>query len=300
MVKETDDLNAVIAAADPKATLVLMPGDYKVFKGEIILTKPITIRGLRAGDKPKLHVKFSLNSGATGVSLIDLDLNGDGTLSDAVKYNEVSVGFEALLISGCTIHDFTKALVSQSLTGSTKITSVTIENSVVTNVLTNQGDFIDFRTAHLGSLTLKNSTFSNCATSRDFIRIDNAPGLTGTGLVTSVVIDGCTISNKAMTASNRILYLRFATNSSTVRNTIFDTPLAMYTNQSGTTAPTFLNNNYFSSPALHTAGAAAVKYDASGSYTTLDPQFTNAAAGDFTIKNQTLIDKQVGDPRWIK
>lgn len=300
LVKETDDLNAVIAAADAKATLVLMPGNYQVFKGEIILTKPITIRGLRAGDKPKLHVRFSLNSGATAVSLIDLDLNGDGTLSDAVKYNEVSTGFDALLISGCTIHDFTKALVAQSLTGITKVVSVTIENSVVTNVLTNQGDFIDFRTAHLGSLVLKNSTFSNCATARDFIRIDAAANLSGTGLETNILIDGCTISNKAMLASNRILYVRFVKNTSTVKNSIFETGPALYANQAGTAQPTFLNNNYFNSTALHTAGAAAVKYDSSGSFTTLDPKFTNSAQGDFTIGNQTLKDNNVGDPHWIK
>jgi hypothetical protein len=72
----------------------------------------------------------------------------------------------------------------------------------------------------------------------------------------------------------------------------------MYTNQTSTTPPTFLNNNYFNSAALHTAGVAAVKYDASGTYGTLDPQFTNSATGDFTLKNQTLIDKKVGDPQW--
>ncbi|WP_291287749.1 DUF4957 domain-containing protein [Flavobacterium sp.] len=298
LVKPTDDLNAKIAAANPDAVLVLMPGEYNVYTGEIILNKPITIRGLRADNKPLLHNKFTLNAGATKVSLIDLDLNGDKTQSDAVKYNDVSTAYGALLISGCNVHDFVKSFITQTATGITKIASVTVENTVVTNILTVQGDCIDFRTSHLASLTLRNSTFNNCATGRDFIRIDNALNITGTGLTTTVLVDACTVSNKAMTASNRILYVRFASNSSTIRNTLFDTPLAMYTNQASTTAPTFLNNNYFNSTALHTAGIAAVKYDASGTYGTLDPQFVNSAAGNFTIKNQILIDKKIGDPQW--
>ncbi|WP_029272253.1 DUF4957 domain-containing protein [Flavobacterium sp. KJJ] len=304
LVKPTDDLNAAISAANAGAVLVLMPGDYTVFTGEYILTKPITIRGLRSYDKPLIHGKFTLNAGATSLSLIDLDINGDKTQTDAVKYNEVSAGYGALLISGCNIHDFAKSLISQSVTGSTKIASATIENSIVTNVLTTGGDFIDFRTSNLASLTLKNSTFNNCAVARDFIRIDNAAGLTGTGLTTNVLIDACTISNKGMTATNRILYVRFNANASIVRNTIFaDTP-GIYSNQNGTatatTPPTFTANNYFNSSLLYTVGAAAITVDKSTTYTTLNPQFTNAAAGDFTISNQALKDAKVGDPRWIK
>lgn len=299
LVKPEDDLNAVIAAAPAGSTLVLTPGDYKVFKGEIILTKSITIQGLRIADKPKLYVKFTLNAGATNVSLIDLDLNGEKALSDAVKYNEASLNYGDLIIRGCNIHDFVKSLVTQTVAAPSisKITSVTIENTVVTNITTVLGDFLDFRTSHVGSLTLKSSTFNNCATGRDFIRMDNAAGLTGTGLVTNVLIDGCTISNKAMTASNRILYVRFATNVLKVRNTLFETPLAIYTNQSLTTAPTFSNNNYYNSAGLHTVAAAAIKIDASGTYTTLDPQFENVAEGDLTIKNPTLRDNGVGDQR---
>ena len=299
VINPTDDLKAKIAQAPAGSKLFLMPGDYTT-ASEFLLTKPLTIRGAKSYDKPKIHGKFLLNTGATSLSLIDLDINGDGVQSDVVKYNEISEAYGALLISGCNIHDFTKSLISQSGTGSTKIVSAIIDNSIVTNILTSGGDFIDFRTSHLGSLTLKNSTFNNCSVGRDFIRIDAAPGLSGGSLTTNVLIDACTISNKEMKATNRILYVRFVNNASTVRNTIFETPLAMYTNQAGTTAPTFINNNYFNSAALHTAGDEKVKFDNSGTYGTLDPEFASSATGDFTVKNQVVIDKKVGDPRWIK
>lgn len=300
VINPTDDLKAKIAQASAGSKLFLMPGDYTT-ASEFLVTKPLTIRGAKSYDKPKIHGKFLLSAGATSLSLIDLDINGDGTQSDVVKYSEVSEAYGALLISGCNIHDFTKSLLSQSGTGSTKIVSATIENSIVTNVLTSGGDFIDFRTSHLGSLTLKNSTFNNCSTGRDFIRIDAAPGLSGGSLTTNILIDACTISNAAMKATNRILYVRFVNNASTVQNTIFETPLAIYTNQAGTAAPTFVNNNYFNSAALHTAAVdEKVKIDDSGTYGTADPEFDNSAIGDFTVKNQTIIDKKIGDPRWIK
>ena len=74
LVKAEDDLNAKINEAASGSILVLMPGDYTVFTGEIVLNKSITLRGLRSYDKPKLHVKFTLNAGTSNLSLIDLDL----------------------------------------------------------------------------------------------------------------------------------------------------------------------------------------------------------------------------------
>jgi hypothetical protein len=299
LVKPEDDLSAKIADAVPGAVLVLMPGDYTVFKGTISLNKSITIRGLYSYKKPLLHVNFSLNNGSTILNLIDLDLNGDKTLTDAVKYNEANVTYGPLLISGCNIHDFGKSLISSSQ-ANTRVGSAIVENTVVTNVLTNNGDFIDFRVAHLGQLTLKNSTFNNCALGRDFIRIDNAKDLTGTGLITNILIDGCTIFNNGMTASNRILYIRFVSNATTIRNTLFAQTAAIFANQAVTVAPTFVNNNYYNSAALFTTAATPIKFDNSGNYTTLDPKFTNALNGDFTVGNQTLKENNVGDPRWFK
>jgi hypothetical protein len=33
--------------------------------------------------------------------------------------------------------------------------------------------------------------------------------------------------------------------------------------------------------------------------TSVDPGYTDAANGGFTISNQTLMDNQVDDPRWL-
>ncbi|MBP4139574.1 DUF4957 domain-containing protein [Flavobacterium geliluteum] len=301
LVKSTDDLLQKIAEAASGAILVLEPGDYTQANqtGEITLNKSITLRGLRSFNKPKLHVNFLMTTGAGDVSLIDLDLKGDkivGTTQvSVVKYNTNTVTYGALLFSGCNIHDYGVSLISASLNAA-KIPSIIVENSIITNVLTSGGEFIDVRGSHVGQLTLKNSTFNNCATARAFIRLD--AGLTG--LTANILIDACTISNPNMlnTAAFSLLYTRFVTNVITVRKTLFANTPAPYTRETVTANPTFTGNNYFNSPNLNGNPNALANNRPDTAGTALDPQFVSTATGDFTVKNQTLIDNQVGDPRW--
>jgi hypothetical protein len=303
LVKPEDDLNAKITEAAAGAILVLMPGDYTVFKGDIVLNKSITIRGLRPDNKPKLHIKFTLNTGTGNLSLIDLDLDGTG-LGDFsfITINTAAATYGDILISGSYVHDFPRALIYGSV-NSAKVASFTVDNSIIKNVSTNlQAETIDFRNTYVANIVLKNSTFDTCSVGREFIRVDNA-GLTGTGLTSNVLVDSCTLYNVSNTvAAKRILYVRFASNTSTVKNTIIAGTTAIYSNQNGTTTPTtpptFATNNYFNASLLYTVGAAAITVDKSTTFTTLDPQFVGAATGNFTIKNQTLIDNKVGDPRW--
>ncbi|WP_394773271.1 DUF4957 domain-containing protein [Flavobacterium sp.] len=301
LVKVTDDLMQKIADAASGAILVLEPGDYTAANqiGAITVNKAITLRGLRSYDKPKLHVNFVLTNGAANISLIDLDLKGDkgaaGAAVSVIKYNDNSITYGSLLISGSNIHDYGISLISANLTAA-KITSVIVENTIVTNVLTTGGEFIDVRGSQIAQLTLKNSTFNNCATARYFIRMD--AGLTG--LTTNILIDSCTISNPNMlgTAANSILYTRFVTNVIAVRNTLFANTPAPYTREAVTANPTFASNNYYNSPNLIANPNALANNRPDTSGTALDPQFVGAATGNFTIKNQTLIDNKVGDPRW--
>lgn len=60
---------------------------------------------------------------------------------------------------------------------------------------------------------------------------------------------------------------------------------------------TFVNNTYFNDSVDISASEAS--YDASGTILTSDPEFKDAAAGDFTIGETTLQALyQTGDPRW--
>lgn len=301
IVNPTDNLLQKITDAPSGSTLVLNPGDYTSQSGTITLAKSIRIQGYLSYDKPKLNVTFSLASGTSNVSLKDLDLSGAGiTNATVITIASNSATYGDILISGCNVHDYTRSIIGgSSITGS-KINSFTIDNSIVTNVNTNIGaDLIDFRNIYVTNVTLQKSTFNGCSSSRDFVRMDAATGFTGTGLTSTVLIDACTIYGNTMIATNRILYVRFLNNTLTVRNTLFANTLAIYSNQTSTSSPTFSKNNYFNSANLY-AVVSANKYDATTTFTTLDPGFTSAATGDFTISNQILKDNLVGDPRWIK
>jgi hypothetical protein len=302
-INPTDDLSAKIAAAPVGAKLILSPGDYTVYSGSITLTKPISLYGLYSYNKPKVHLNFFLNNGATDLKLQDLDLNGDKkATASLIQFNNAGttdVNYGDISLIGCNIHDYDRSLAAGN-TSKNRINSFKVDNCVVTNILTSGGEFINFRLTYVAKLSLTNSTFNNCAAG-DFIRADAGAGNSGTGLITDVLINYCTISNKSMSNGARILYVRFVNNSSTVTNNLFADTAAIYTNQSSTTAPSFSNNNYYNSPNLFPPSppVSGVKYDTSTNLTKLNPNFVDADNGDFTVTNQTLIDNKVGDPRWL-
>lgn len=293
LVLPTDDLFQMIADAAPGDILLLEQGDYTSQIGTITLDKSITIQGLRKDFKPRLKVSVAIIDGAADVSLIDLNLTGDTVtaLTDVVRYTGAG-NYNSLLVKGCVIHDYDRSFIAGNVTGAI-VQSVTVEDCIVTNVLTSGGDFIDFRNSDALNVVVKTSTFNNVAPARDFFRIDAAGTSNGNATV-NVLLENCTLYGVCNTA-DRIVYVRFNANVITVRRNIFAATDAIYSNQSTTSDPTFLNNNYFNTPGLHNT---ATKFDNSGNFTTLDPGFVNAASGNFKITNQTLLDNNIGDPRW--
>ncbi|MBZ4036780.1 DUF4957 domain-containing protein [Flavobacterium sp. 17A] len=302
VVNPGDDLNAKIAQATAGSRLLLMPGLYQT-TGEIILNKTLIIRGVRPENKPKLNVKFTINAGLVNLSLVDLELDGTGLTNGAVITVSGASNYGDILISKSTIHDYTRALIAASVSNS-KVNSFTVDNSIVRSVNTNAGaDFIDFRNTYVASIVLKNSTFDTCSTSRDFVRVDAvlpaSGGFSGTGLKTTTLIQNCTLYNVSnLAAPKRILYVRFLDNSSTVMNTLIVSTSAIYTNQPATETPIFSKNYYYQAASFMDASIASNKPDASG--ITANPQFVNAATGNFKVQNQTMIDNNIGDPRWLK
>lgn len=294
LVTVNDDLFQMIADAAPGDILLLEAGDYTAQTGTITLDKSITIQGLRSYNKPLLNVNFEIIGGATDVSLIDLDLDGAAVIQDVVRYTGAG-NFNSLLVSGCNVHDYDRSFIAGNTTGAI-VQSVTVENSILTNILTSGGDFIDFRNSDVLNLSVTTSTFNNCAPGRDFFRLDDAGTSTQTGLTCNVLLDSCTLYGVSNT-SDRILYVRFQLNKITVKNNLFAETSAYYSNQSRTDPnPTFLNNNYFNAPGFF--DSTKLLYDGSGTHTALDPGFEDAGTGNFKISNQTLLDNQVGDPRW--
>jgi hypothetical protein len=289
-----DDLAQVIADAEPGAELILAGGVYQ-FADMITINKSITIAGQRPHDKPVLNVAFTIAAGTGDVTLRNLELDGE---SWTTTFNLVDAGSEygTITLEGCNIHDYGRQLIYGN--AAVKLAGFVVNDCIVSNFVGSGGDFIDFRTAYVGEVTLTNSTFFNSPPARDFIRIDAAGAYTGTGLTTTVLIDHCTLYGVANSA-DRILYVRFADNVLTVRKTLIAATDGYFTNQPTTSQPTCVNNNYFNADGFFTPDYVSnAKHDNSGTHLTLDPGFVDAANGDFTVTNQDIIDAQIGDPRW--
>jgi hypothetical protein len=215
------------------------------------------------------------------------------------QHNTTDVDYGSLTVVGCNIYDYKKSIFSGASSIVSTIASISMDNCIVTNVLTESADCIDFRGGYVASLSLTNSTFVNCAPARDFIRLDDTSG-TYPGKISNVVIDHCTLYKVSNVDSRRVLYVRFVENTLKVTNTIIAETMGYYTNQSRSAQPECTNNNYFNAPGFMPGGTevSGAKFDESGNFTNLDPGFVDAENGDFTVTNQTLIDNNVGDPRW--
>ena len=86
-----------------------MPGSYKAYVGDIVLTKPVTIRGAKRYARPLVNVTFTAAAGASAVSLIDLDLDGTGiTNASLLTVSGASSIYNDILISGCRVHDYSR------------------------------------------------------------------------------------------------------------------------------------------------------------------------------------------------
>lgn len=299
-VSPADDLSAVIASAAAGDVLILWPGDYTAYTGTVVLDKSIAVKGLYPYDKPVIHVQFNLTNNIETVLIKDVEMDGGTTLTNAFQYNSAGT-FGSLEVSGCHIHDYARSLFANTSSSfKASIASITMNNCIATNVLTDGGDCIDFRYSYVAKLTLRNSTFNNCAPARDFVRFDDASG-TFPGMTSDVLIDHCTLYGVSNGSSRRILYVRFVENTLTVSNTIIAVTAGYYTNQTKSAQPECLNNNYFNAPGFITGGSevSGAKFDISGTHTLLNPGFANAATGDFTVSVQALIDSKTGDPRWL-
>jgi len=310
-----DDLSAMIAAAEEGDVLALFPGEYLTYQGEVSINKSISIKGLKPADKPLVHVKFILEDGAQEVVVSDLEMNGsylnsltglEEMLDNAFQYASSDAAYGSLNIEGCRIHDFNKSFISGGSVAFSA-TSILVNDCIVSDILNDGGDFMDFRASYIANLTVQNSTFNNCATdtTRDFVRMDgSSKGNTYDDGVNLPVVDinHCTFYNvmNSSSSTKRFFYVRWTQHTLISSGNLFaDMGNSVYSNQSLTLQPDCSGNNYFNADNYYVADADGKNLiDNSSDYTTLNPGFSDVANGDFTISESTLIGNLVGDPRW--
>ena len=297
LVKAGDDIAAAIKDAPEGYRLIVEPGEYGIateeaaFGGSITISKQLTIKGLRQNEHPVIMGRFKVEA-PFAVDQVTLDGTGTdgGQCFDFTAEGEV----ESLSVTNSEVKNYTKGFFY--INKAVLVNTITIDGNIISNIECDGGDLFDCRKGGYNKFDLKNNTIYNSAKGRDFVRMDDASkSIAATPVIT---IDHNTIVGACNDAAKRILYVRFAGNVINFTNNIVASSVGNFSNQAKTAEPTFSNNIYFEADGFVTAGANANALFVDAAGTILDPQFKDAANGDFTIGNDNVKDKKAGDPRW--
>lgn len=294
-VNPGDDLTTILQSANAGDVFALMPGEYT--SQDILITKSIAIKGARPADRPVLKGTIFRISDNAGLELKDLVLDGTGSLdgNQAIIYTAGSA-FAPLSVEDCTIKNYVKGIIY--VNAATRIASVLYKGNIIHDIQASGGDFVDIRNGLADKFDFINNTVYNSALARDFFRMDAGGTNNFPGVRSVITINNNTFNNICQGTGNRVLYIRLANGSHEIHfnKNILANSNGQFTNQSATNVTERSGNNYFQAPNYY---STSVTNSDRGVYTTLDPGFANAAAGNFTVSNVDLKAAGVGDPRWL-
>lgn len=281
------------------AAKILVPyADTAFVIGNVEAVSPLTIVGQPSaeGEMPTVVGGIHLTAGATALRLEGLKLDGSSyKYGHVVTLDEAAAGL-AVDIVNCEMSAFTKGLFYDNYVSN--VSHFIVDGLFCNDFQASGGDFIDVRQASTyGDVIVRNSTFANGQ--RDFIRIDKAT-------VESLVLDHCTINNWCVKGTNNgIFYVRGTVNSFVCSNNLFMNEIGVEKNclvrQATYKMPTFSGNWYYNvggeedyflknvTAPVATADGGILK----------DSPCQDADALLFNLTNSTLLDKKVGDPRWL-
>ncbi len=301
-VSPDDNIQSVIENATDGQVFALYGGTYTVDGGEnatagsLKVSKNITIKGIYPTNVPTINGRIELQDGAT-LTINQVNFDGTGTSGDQfINVKGTSIG--KVSVNNAEIKNYTKGVIYVNVAAA--IPEVTFNNCLIHDIICEGGDMFDCRKGRMDVFNLTNSTiYASCA-ARDFIRIDDASGALGGSPVVNV--NQCTIDAASNTSGKRLLYVRYVGSSINWTNNIVSNTAATWSNQSKTAVPTFRNNNYHNCAKLQVLdGSDAGKtnlFTDTASPASIDPQYKNAAAGDFTYGNEDIVKGGYGDKRW--
>ena len=300
-VSPTDDLAALVAAATGGETFALQPGAYTI-NANITIAKSISIKGYKPSDKPVIIGAIFRIKATNGLKLQDLVLDGTGSPDNnqTIVYDDddlVNV-YAPFVMEDCEVKNYVKGLYY--VNKKALIESTTFKGNIIHDIECNGGDFIDYRNGMSKTFLFEGNTVYNSANNpRDFFRMDSGGATNFPNATSNITITANTLYNVSNSNSKRILYIRLGNAGPiTFTKNILANTAAYYTNQSTTVINTLESNNYFNAPNFTGSDVDKAQLDASSTKTSLDPGFTDAANGNFTISNLTLINNGIGAARW--
>ena len=161
------------------------------YVGNVTIDKSLTLRAAEGLESaPIIQGKLSIKDGATIRGIV---FDGASEVADAIRIDDTVTG-APVVISGCTVRNYTNRFVYVSLSG--KIESLTIDDCMfigADNSTTNKAIYASSAHTQVETLSVTNSTFLNFNTgSNYFFRINCGEELV---LMPVVLIDHCTFYN---------------------------------------------------------------------------------------------------------
>ena len=303
LVHEGDDLRTLIEAANDGDVFALYGGTHIIPDSDtegkassVKVTKSITIKGIYPTNVPVIKGRFEIYDGASlDISQVVIDGIDNSTTDQAFNFKTAEATYPRLRVENAEIKNFGKGVYYLNVAAT--VQELTFYNCLIHDIVCDGGDMFDCRKGRIDALNFQQCTIYNSAAARDFIRMDDASALGGTPTIT---VDHCTIDGCA-NGGKRMLYVRYVGNVINWTNNIVTNTGAVWSNQSKTGVPQFQNNVYFNCAKLNIAdveGKTNMFADEAGKEA--NPQYKDAANGDFTVGNESVSKLGVGDPRWNK
>ena len=303
LVHEGDDLRTLIEAANDGDVFALYGGTHIIPDSDtegkassVKVTKSITIKGIYPTNVPVIKGRFEIYDGASlDISQVVIDGIDNSTTDQAFNFKTAEATYPRLRVENAEIKNFGKGVYYLNVAAT--VQELTFYNCLIHDIVCDGGDMFDCRKGRIDALNFQQFTIYNSCAARDFIRMDDASALGGTPTIT---VDHCTIDGCA-NGGKRMLYVRYVGNVINWTNNIVTNTGAVWSNQSKTGVPQFQNNVYFNCAKLNIAdveGKTNMFADEAGKEA--NPQYKDAANGDFTVGNESVSKLGVGDPRWNK
>ena len=303
LVHEGDDLRTLIEAANDGDVFALYGGTHIIPDSDtegkassVKVTKSITIKGIYPTNVPVIKGRFEIYDGASlDISQVVIDGIDNSTTDQAFNFKTAEATYPRLRVENAEIKNFGKGVYYLNVAAT--VQELTFYNCLIHDIVCDGGDMFDCRKGRIDALNFQQCTIYNSCAARDFIRMDDASARGGTPTIT---VDHCTIDGCA-NGGKRMLYVRYVRNVINWTNNIVTNTGAVWSNQSKTGVPQFQNNVYFNCAKLNIAdveGKTNMFADEAGKEA--DPQYKDAANGDFTVGNESVSKLGVGDPRWNK
>lgn len=293
-IDEGANLAEKLADANEGDAFVLLGSSYTLTE-DFELTKSISLTSIDPTNKPTISGgRFIFSSDVASFSMSNIIFDVENNYGNFLEAKGGSLG--SLTLEGCEIKNTNNNMIYSN--AAADFGDITVKDCIISNIGDGGDGVFDIRKGTLTSVTIINSTITDVK--RTFIRIE---------VPTAFSMKNCTLYNVATAdnSNNRGLFSLAKGKTLEVENCLFyGIGLATPTNaNSGVWGRSdkmkatykYANNYYFNCPNLW---SNLYKDDYSFVATVCDPQFADAANGDFTVQSQDLKDNQVGDPRWLK